>query len=1055
MSIVNQWPSIDWYKLFCIWDKLPADMKHVGSIVGVQEGFIVRALQGKPPERTPTQKEKLLVHRRFFTCLVLHDLVKETTLCTVSEKYGASKGFLQSLQSASGTFAGMATVFCNRLGWKNLEVLLGQFQSRLVFGIERELCELVNISVLNGSRARILYNNGYHTLSDLANANPSAVETILRKAFPFKSKRYGDIDSARIHWCTRQRKNMSESEVAVLIVQEARQLLSEQLNIPTEAVFWNNGSDVPAVKSNDKVTTPLMTGATRNVRKDLNSRGSRKTEIVSKRLKLEEEKNHLPVNNKTSLYQKGTSSTVAGHGSSLDLFMEIDTCETTSYISPVSLVKHTSSSTISPTISWSDISSQYTFSCSGLTIVHLSADSLLLEMFTRECIKKETIGFSVAVETARNNIGTLLTKSTSSLKGLPAGHEEVMGVAFTWDDSVEVYYLSLCESRTASSINKHGFHCPGVSLSLRMKILSDIFSNNREYKLVGLDLKKQFKYIMASCHVQVTGLSCDPHVADWIIDPDSNEKTLSQLITTYLSRQPIERESVSLSSITLHSPLSYARAAAESILAYKLMVVMERNLNDNELNGAFRRIEMPLISVLVKLELNGIGLSEQRCRSLGDQLKQYLTELEQEAFQYAGRSLSLSSPDDVAKVLFHELKLPSFQTLKDSHHVHHLKTSKEILEKMTSLHPLPKVILEWRRLSNTFTRILNPLLKSFTFHQQLEQYRVHSTCDTHTATGRVILSDPSLQNIPKEYLVRDPPLTPSLDTLSARETTVNMRDVFVSFSSGVFLAADYAQLELRILAHMSRDEKLCEFLNEDGDAFRKISGEWLNIDPVNVSDKQRQHTKQLCYGMIYGIGAKSLGEQLDVSEKDAIQFIETFKSRYSGMSAFMIDTIHECREKGFIKTLLGRKRYIPSVHSINVSEQAHGERQAINSTIQGSASDLVKTAMINIDHVLTDSGLVTYLPATNYQVMTDPLACKETSSLSFSSNNNMVLLIHQLHDELIYEVHEERLEEVARIVQTKMESAIELNVKLPVRLKVGKSWGALKSYEIDYNDREI
>ncbi|MCG8625943.1 MAG: hypothetical protein MJE68_28595, partial [Proteobacteria bacterium] len=211
------------------------------------------------PERTAAQKEALRIHRRFFTALALHDLVHEVPIVYVAWRYGASKGLLQTLQSAAGTFAGMVTVFCNRLGWKNLELLLSQFQSRLMFGVERELCELVQISLLNGFRARVLYNSGFHTLASLATANPIAVETCLRNAVPFKSNKLvaqghqegmddGGMGKAST-WCAKLRRGMTEEEAARVIVQEAQEMLARQLNVPT--TVWGK-VDIPVVRGGAK-----------------------------------------------------------------------------------------------------------------------------------------------------------------------------------------------------------------------------------------------------------------------------------------------------------------------------------------------------------------------------------------------------------------------------------------------------------------------------------------------------------------------------------------------------------------------------------------------------------------------------------------------------------------------------------------------------------------------------------------------------------------------------------------------------------------------------------
>ena len=1030
VSIVNQWPSIDWYKFYCIWEQLAADMKHVASIVGVQEGYIVRALQGKPAERTQAQREKLLVHRRFFTCLVLHDLVKENGLGPVSSKYGASKGFLQSLQSAAGTFAGMVTVFCNRLGWRNMEMLLGQFQSRLVFGIEKELVDLVRISVLNGARARILYNNGYTSLSVLATTDPTAIESVLRKAFPFKSK-----ETTGTHWCPRERRNMSDFEAAQLIVHEARELLSGQLNVPAGAVSWDQEDKEPEVEKGklmrgmEMVTTPCILSM-RNARKELNNR---KTDVmISKRLKLENEdqcSHQLVLNeNQSGITKPVTPVFNTGLGSSIDLFMDYESSPTTQY-------HHLSNnSTIDP--GFLQLSSNYTHTCSGITFIDLSASSNLLDLFLKETLQKNCLAFSVAVAKGQKGVGSNFIKKTTVQKGLSVGNEEVLGVAFSWNQSKEssiIYYLSLCEFNDSTTNHfdpTNGSFSLSVPLSSRLQALSTIISADYNHKLVGINIKKQIQYLMSLCDVPVMRLSCDPSVAHWILDPDSNEKTLTQLVASTTAAENNDKHSQIL-SLALDSPHSFLKSAAESILAFDLLMSMEGSLISSELAYPFFTIESPVLSVLAKLELNGIGFSEERCMGLKQELEALLKLLENKAFEIAGHSFTLSSAEDVERVLFNELKLennPKTAVLK-----------KDALEKMSSMHPLPGLILEWRRLSSTLSRTVYPLLKSSNRRQCYKEQascRIHSYCNTHSATGRVIISDPGLQMVPKDFTIKSTALPSSSHPLSS--TLVSVRDVFTPFPNGVFLSADYSQLELRILAHLSNDDKLCTIFNEGGDAFCKIASEWFGLEEDTISDEQRQHTKQMCYGIIYGMSTKSLAEQLDVIEGEAEKFMDSFKSKYTGMSSFITSTIQECREKGYIKTLFGHKRFLPLINSETLSERYHAERQAVNSMIQGTAADLVKKAMIRIDHRLHKSDFITYCTSTG------------------GTNSNMALLVLQLHDELMYEVHESVLEEVARLVQEEMEAVAfgVLSVQLPVRLKVGKSWGNMEPYVFKYGNRE-
>lgn len=242
--IQDQWPSLDWYQYLRIFERLPANMRRVADLVGVEEGFLARAVRGRVLTRTEQQRQSLAAHRRFYAALALQDLVHEVPLNVVARRYGANRGMLQSLQSSSSTFAGMVTVFCEKLGWTNMEMLLSQFQSRLSFGVERELCDLVRISLLNAARARMLYNAGYHTIASVAAAPPSEIENILRNAAPFVSERkrgqeteteVRERSEARVIWVA-GRRGLTEEAAAKLIVGEAKQLL--QADVAQLGIQW-------------------------------------------------------------------------------------------------------------------------------------------------------------------------------------------------------------------------------------------------------------------------------------------------------------------------------------------------------------------------------------------------------------------------------------------------------------------------------------------------------------------------------------------------------------------------------------------------------------------------------------------------------------------------------------------------------------------------------------------------------------------------------------------------------------------------------------------------
>ena len=1374
-------------------------MRHVADTLGIRESFLARAIQGRILERTAAQRESLRIHRRFFTALALHGLVHEVPIAEVTRRYGASKGLLQTLQTAAGTFAGMVTVFCARLGWKNLELLLSQFQNRLTFGVERELCDLVRISLLNGFRARVLYNAGFHTLAAIATANPTTIETCLRNAVPFKSRRQlsgEEGTSVTTTWCAKMRRGMSESEASRIVIQEAQVILSEELHVPMSAwnnvhpiasvdSAWNNAHPIASVdlrtpSTGNKVVPSGMTAHPRGQRKSPNieTGGVKKPRIspseedkthpsgasgnhlllpsdkttvacfkplegpsihhavellprekppplcfvsASSLLKNKETTNQqqllpvnhqktndqllpvdhktddqllpvdhktedqllpvdhktndqllpvdhktndqllpvddktndqllpvdhktndqllpvdhktndqllpvdhktndqllpvdhktndqllpvdhktndqlLPVDHKTNdqlplagppIHQEASMHSPplpfgpphdsqkrdndvdlessldiipftipdSFPSSSMDMSMSFS-CQTLALIddacttknehgeltattdkpldagllhcckapttiaeSPIKLdqdvlnLKQVQGSTAvcslrseqngdqrattgdtdsnlqtpltnkpssklphpeTPSqMSLKELSSLCSsqLSQSGITIIDVTTNKRLFETFLSECLEQTCVSFSVATISVDqgDGIGSVIVKPTEA-PGIPLPHqnEQVVGVAFCWGD-MDAYYLSLCHNPTrdecASSCS--------IPLRDRIQAVGKIItaSGLHREKLIAYDVKRHAKYMLLSCGVLPTGRVLDPRVACWILDPDAKEKTIHKMALQYLPDQPLLSEEegydeMPLSSLATHASDPQTKAAAEAVLSSLLMLKLETLLEAEDLYEPFINVEMPSLLVLAKMELNGIGFSPEECNNQKEILEDRLGELEREAYNLARRSFSLTSPEDVAQVLFIELKLPpnldgkQAKTLgpkgrRTTKRVQHLSTAKDVLEKIKSLHPLPGIVLEWRRISSTVTKNVFPLFKEAVSHPHIQSVRIHGNCQIHTATGRVTISDPSLQMIPKEYDIGPPRMGIPKFTLgstdeallsesqcfdvchttseSKRPSSVCMRNVFVAFPGGVFLAADYSQLELRILAHVSGDKKLQRFLNAEGDAFKMIAGEWLMLPPAEVSDKQRQQAKQVCYGMIYGIGAKALGEQLGISEDDAYQFMESFKSKYPTMKKFISKTIQDCKEKGHVCTLLERKRFLPGIHSSNIHARSQAERQAVNTTIQGSAADLVKTAMVNIDKRFAETFPSSFLS----------LSECTTRQHTHVTGAHLVL---QLHDELLYEVCQENLDEVATIVRHEMENALKLSVKFPVKIKVGQTWGKLDSY---------
>uniref|UniRef100_A0A8D3CC38 DNA polymerase theta n=1 Tax=Scophthalmus maximus TaxID=52904 RepID=A0A8D3CC38_SCOMX len=583
--------------------------------------------------------------------------------------------------------------------------------------------------------------------------------------------------------------------------------------------------------------------------------------------------------------------------------------------------------------------------------------------------------------------------------------------------------------------------------------------------VVTHDIIQVYKTLVLSCGISLEGNCEDPKVACWLVDPGSEERTLPNMVTVYCPEELPLLDGLG----NAHAHCPRVRAATKSVLVHAVMNHVTSLLEQDGMLDLFRSVEMPSQVCLALLELNGLGFSVEECERQKHVMQAKLTALESQAYDLAGHSFSLTSIDDIAQVLFLELHLPPNGDVGGSKSKKTLgytrrgggrvrlgkqfSTTKDVLEKLCPLHPLPGVLLEWRRITNALTKVVFPLQREKQYHPTLAMNRIYPIAQTHTATGRVSFTEPNIQNVPKDFEICMPTVVgespPSQNgcrstnrqgyvlSLSQPFSTqgptfsVSMRHAFVPFSGGMILAADYSQLELRILAHLSKDQRLLQVLNGGADVFRCIAAEWKSVDPEAVTDNLRQQAKQICYGIIYGMGAKTLGEQMGVEENDAACYIESFKARYKGINAFLKETVKKCTKNGYVQTLMGRRRYLPGITNSNSHVKAHAERQAVNTTVQGSAADIVKLATVNIQKRLRK----TYPAA--------PL-----SHQPGTSHPSGAYFVLQLHDELIYETTEEDIIQIAQTVKREMESAVKLYVKLKAKVKVGPSWGNLQDLDL-------
>ncbi|UCD15718.1 MAG: DNA polymerase I [Candidatus Omnitrophota bacterium] len=475
---------------------------------------------------------------------------------------------------------------------------------------------------------------------------------------------------------------------------------------------------------------------------------------------------------------------------------------------------------------------------------------------------------------------------------------------------------------------------------------------------------------------QIRGIYFDVKLAAYLVDPTFADYELSTLIFHYLEEV-----------------LPQVSAVAAPLFIWRLYEKLSSKLKEEKIDKLFFEVEMPLIYVLADMQRQGLKVDIEVMSRLFNEVDQRIEKAGKEIFKLAGKEFNLNSHQQLAGVLFKDLKIPPQGKTKTG-----FSTAEGTLRKLASNYPIVQVILEYRQLNKLKTTYILPLIeevkhKGGWLHASFNQ--------TATATGRLSSSSPNLQSIP----VRG-------------EFSSYLRKAFIpSFKGGCLLSADYSQIELRILAHFSQDAKLVEGFKKDLDIHTFTASLLFNIGEADVSDKQRDLAKKVNFGIIYGMGKYRLSQELAIKPKEAEQFIDEYFLRYPKVAEY-INRVHSQLEKhGFVKTILGRKRSLPHFDSSNVQLQEFSRRQAINTPIQGSCADIIKVAMVKI--------------------------YAEMKSRKLKSH-----LIMQIHDELIFDVAGTELDEVTDIVKRNMEESIKLEVPIKVNLKVGKNWAQMKEVNI-------
>jgi DNA polymerase-1 len=497
-------------------------------------------------------------------------------------------------------------------------------------------------------------------------------------------------------------------------------------------------------------------------------------------------------------------------------------------------------------------------------------------------------------------------------------------------------------------------------------------------------------HVLERFGIPVRDVAFDTMVAAFLANPDES-KSLDHLARSRLgvSKIAIEtllgsgREQVTMASVSVDRVAEYSCEDADVTL--RLVPLLERELESQELTPLFRDVEMPLVGVLARMERAGVKIDTAALEAMGAGLNRRLELLSHDIEEAAGVPFNVNSPRQVAEVLFDRLRLPKGRRTKDG-----FSTDNEVLERLAVLHPLPKLLLEWRQASKLKSSYVDALPRLV----HPETGRVHATFhQTIAATGRLSASDPSLQNIP-------------IRTEEGRE----IRRAFIAEGErGLLVSFDYSQIELRLLAHMSHDPVLTEAFRTGGDVHASTAARLFGVAPEMVSSAQRAQAKIVNFGILYGMGPARLSRELGLSRALAQAFIEEYKRTHAGVAGFLETVLVQARDRGYAETLLKRRRPLPALCDPHDALRAEAERAAVNTPVQGSAADLIKAAMVRIDAQIAERGLRSRL-------------------------------IIQVHDELLFETDEEEIEVLTPLVTETMEHALPLRVPLVVHRGVGRSW---------------
>ena len=568
-----------------------------------------------------------------------------------------------------------------------------------------------------------------------------------------------------------------------------------------------------------------------------------------------------------------------------------------------------------------------------------------------------------------------LDLETTSINALDA---EIVGIAISYN-SEEGFYIPL----------SHETDIDQLDLNYVLENLKEILESSK-IKKIGQNLKYEI-LVFKNYSINLGGIYFDTMVASHFLDSSLQSYSLDNLSRRFLDHKmlsykditKIEKKEISFKQVPVDVAMNYA--CEDSDITYKLYCIFKDKLLDKDLLAQFHKNEMPFVSVLANLESNGVFIDSKKLNDISAKFEKKINKIEKTIYKSVGYEFNINSTLQLRDILFDKLKLKPFKKTKKGE----FSTDSESLQSIENQHSIVKELLAYRfysKLKSTYLDSLPELIN-------VNSNRVHTSYNqTGTSTGRLSSSNPNLQNIPIK--------------------TDEGKQIRESFSSpkndSVIISADYSQIELRLLAHFSGDPTMLKSYKNNEDIHLNTASEIFEVPINKITSQQRSLAKTINFGIIYGIGPKRLSLQIDSDIKTAKEYIEKYFSRYSRVKNYFEDTISFTRENGYIETILNRKRYLKDINSKNFILRSANERAAINTPIQGSAADVIKLAMININQ---DKEL-----------------------------KNYAKLVIQVHDELVFECKKDKVEYVSKKVKNYMENSIKIKVPLKVDINKGQSW---------------